>query len=275
MDQGRYRLACAAMIGLNFLVQTASGRYQYLTEDNFLRGRNIDVKSLVSAIPEFKEWVEPKITFTGGAEDKSVWSIWPNGAIPYTIQGNFSPSDLDAIAASIEHIEANSCVRFFPTQKPDSLPRMDIFDSYEEFGVCYTAWQTDGGSGTYAEVNLSPNSACTVPRTIIHEMMHGMAMYHTHKRADRDDFVNVLWNNVLPSKVDEFSTCSGCCCDTWDEPYDCGSIMHYAKNQMSVNGLDTLASVNDGCQLMTFSEWNYHEPWMSASDWDLVNRQYC
>lgn len=171
--------------------------------------------------------------------------------------------------------------RFFPTSNTNSLPRMDIETYYDEFGICNTQWQTDGGTQTYAHVQLSPGSACTVPRTIIHEVrqsdtetdvciwelvklvinsqlpcdsiwqfirqiMHGFSMYHTHKRPDRDQHIRVLWNNISPGKEPQFEYCSGCCCDTWDEPYDCSSVMHYASNQMSSNGRDTLGKSDLG-----------------------------
>jgi hypothetical protein len=37
-------------------------------------------------------------------------------------------------------------------------------------GYCFTSWYTDGLGGTYAEVHLTPQSGCTMPRTILHEV---------------------------------------------------------------------------------------------------------
>ena len=65
-------------------------------------------------------------------------------------------------------------------------------------------------------------------------------MYHTHKRPDRESYVDVIWDNVAHGKEDEFRFCEGCCCDTWGFEYDCESVMHYAKNQMSNGNGDTL-----------------------------------
>ncbi|TRY77774.1 hypothetical protein TCAL_07850 [Tigriopus californicus] len=261
--------------GARMVSGDSGGDFQFLTEENFARGRTLDVRALMAQIKEIQPFQEPVFNFTNGAEEKSVWAIWPNGEIPYTIQGEFSRTDLDAIAASFEYIEHNSCVKFVPTSNTNALPRMDIETYYEEFGICYTQWQTDGGTQTYARVQLSPSSACTVPRTIIHEIMHGFSMYHTHTRPDRDDHIRVMWDNISPGKEPQFEPCSGCCCDTWEEPYDCSSVMHYAANQMSSNGRDTLESVDENCQLLPFNEWNLHQPYMSASDVDLINQQYC
>ncbi len=105
---------------------------------------------------------------------------------------------------------------------------------------CYTTWSWAGGPTAYASVFLSPSSSCTVTRTVLHEILHALVFYHTHKRHDRDQYINVHWENVYPGNENEFEKCSGCCCDTWDVPYDCDSIMHYATDQMSKNWGDTI-----------------------------------
>ena len=89
--------------------------------------------------------------------------------------------------------------------------------AYDMGGLCYTNWQTDGHGGTYAEVTLTPESMCTQPRTIIHEILHGISFYHTHKREDRDEHVVIHWENIVPDLQQEFETCTGCCCDTYGE----------------------------------------------------------
>ena len=67
-----------------------------------------------------------------------------------------------------------------------------------------------------------------------------LAGFHTHKRHDRDSHIVINWDNISPSKKKEFELCSGNNCDSWGYPYDCNSIMHYAKNQMSKNGQDSI-----------------------------------
>ena len=154
--------------------------------------------------------------------------------------------------------------------------------------------------GTYAEVVLTPMSGCTVLRTIVHEIFHGLSFYHTHTRPDRDDYVRINFENVQHSQQGEFEYCSGiflfihwyyilstsfylsvliyfsgCCCDTFDLPYDCQSVQHYATNQMSKNGEDTITSLSPStCKLYPFSQWNQHSPACSTQDWVMVAMQY-
>ena len=58
--------------------------------------------------------------------------------------------------------------RFIPAENDDELPRMDIIAD-DLGGYCYCSWETRKSIFTYAEVHLTPDSECTMPRTIIHE----------------------------------------------------------------------------------------------------------
>ena len=72
-------------------------------------------------------------------------------------------------------MEIHTCVRFIKwTSGMPSQPKM-TFHPKQECGYCSTAWSTDGRGGTTAVLNLSPNSVCTLGRTIVHEIVHGLA----------------------------------------------------------------------------------------------------
>lgn len=34
----------------------------------------------------------------------------------------------------------------------------------------------------------------------MHELIHALGFYHTHKGPDRDKHVEILWENVIPEK---------------------------------------------------------------------------
>ena len=75
------------------------------------------------------------------------------------------------------------------------------------------------------------------------QILHGIGMYHTHMRPDRDDVITINWNNISSSKKKEFEKCTGNGkkCDTYGSPYDCDSVMHYASNQMGKGGKTTIS----------------------------------
>jgi hypothetical protein len=59
--------------------------------------------------------------------------------------------------------------RFLPAPSLNHKPRMD-FISDNLGGYCYTWWTYAGDGRAMAEVHLTPASACTVTRTVIHEV---------------------------------------------------------------------------------------------------------
>ena len=72
-------------------------------------------------------------------------------------------------------------------------------------------------------------------------------VYHEQSRPDRDDYVTVLWDNILDDKKDQFTKeKEGGLHDTVD--YNIYSVMHYSNKQFSKNGNPTLEA-KDGSPL--------------------------
>jgi hypothetical protein len=75
--------------------------------------------------------------------------------------------------------------------------------------------------------------------TICHELGHTLGLQHEHQRSDRDGFVAILSANILPGTEGNFIKLSN---SQNRGSYDFLSVMHYARNQFSVNpaALDTI-----------------------------------
>jgi len=68
--------------------------------------------------------------------------------------------------------------------------------------------------------------------TICHEIGHTLGLVHEHQRSDRDSYVTILTNNVIPSLIGNFVLLSN---STNKSTYDFLSIMHYSRNTFSTN----------------------------------------
>lgn len=46
--------------------------------------------------------------------------------------------------------------------------------------------------------NLSIGSGCDYKGIVEHEILHALGFYHEQSRTDRDDYVNIWWDEILP-----------------------------------------------------------------------------
>ena len=60
---------------------------------------------------------------------------------------------------------------------------------------------------------LSIGDGCNYKQLIIHEFMHALGFWHEQSRTDRNHYIDVLWENIDPSKQTnrQAKTCSAKC----------------------------------------------------------------
>ena len=73
---------------------------------------------------------------------------------------------------------------------------------------------------------------------VIHEIGHTVGLWHEQSREDRDNYIRVVFDNIEPKDVHNFSQHVSDGDDVGD--YDYGSIMHYGASYFSKNGLPTI-----------------------------------
>ncbi|GAV00421.1 hypothetical protein RvY_11270 [Ramazzottius varieornatus] len=73
---------------------------------------------------------------------------------------------------------------------------------------------------------------CMDEDTIIHEIIHSLGVDHEHQRSDRDEHVEIQWDNIPEVMWSQFKIKSHYN-PPW--PYDCNSIMHYAWNETAMD----------------------------------------
>ncbi|CAN7979774.1 unnamed protein product, partial [Ixodes pacificus] len=87
-----------------------------------------------------------------------------------------------------------------------------------------------GMSGLRQLVSLN-FEVCATYGTIVHELLHVLGLWHEQSRADRDRYVRVVWNNVVPRFKANFMKTNRV--PYLNEDYDYESIMHYFFNAFS------------------------------------------
>ncbi len=77
---------------------------------------------------------------------------------------------------------------------------------------------------------------------IIHELMHAIGFAHEHQRNDRDDYVEILEENIAPAQLGQFTKAAA---GNEFGDYDFESIMHYGRFAFSGNGGQTIRVVEE------------------------------
>jgi len=179
--------------------------------------------------PAQRTWrgcVRPVSYTYGLGYDQSEWvgAKWPGGVIPYWI----SPQGVDesVIRAAIEHFHTRTNIRFVPWTT--EFPFLVIRNLGGEADFAPVG-ALSGPSGRLT-VSVLPGSP--LPEEI-HEFGHVVGLFHEHTRHDRDNFIIVNYDNIMPNYQFDF--------DAPDYSVDIGnydflSIMHYSSNAFSANG---------------------------------------
>lgn len=147
---------------------------------------------------------------------------WPDGVVPYRFLDDWDDPSLAGDENAIMHtkieeamaeIEKVTSIRFVPrTNQGDYITFRD------SSGCSATVGRESGAQN----VNLA--FACRNTFVIAHELMHTLGFKHEQTRHDRDDNVEIVWDNIKDDKKHNFEV-SDLAYDSG--PYDFDSLMHY------------------------------------------------
>lgn len=169
------------------------------------------------------------------------WRRWPNGEIPYTLSSQYGAYARSVIASAMKEYHKKTCVRFVSR---DPSKHQDYLYIHPDDG-CYSLVGKTGGKQP-----VSLDSGCIQVGTIVHELMHAVGFFHEQSRQDRDEYVDVVWRNVMNGADDQFEKYNLNVISHMDEPYDYASIMHYGPYAFSGSGKKTIVPRKSGSERM-------------------------
>ncbi|VDM00711.1 unnamed protein product, partial [Schistocephalus solidus] len=110
----------------------------------------------------------------------------------------------------------------FIGSKPKGFCNKVIFFSHK---YRYCSFVGRNYTGSALMVSIAPS--CKRVGKVLHELGHVMGFYHEQSRSDRDDYVEILWDNIRPEALVNFEKTLDARIGSLGEPYDYDSIMHY------------------------------------------------
>lgn len=120
---------------------------------------------------------------------------WPNGIVPYLFGEEYSDRDRSAVLGAMEIFHKETCVKF--VEKTNNQVEHIKFTKSQACGanVGYRKKRNDSLDVTFSEYCLKIRGA------IQHELFHVCGLLHEQARPDRDDYIEIIWENIDPSKL--------------------------------------------------------------------------
>jgi hypothetical protein len=180
-----------------------------------------------------EEQVE-KLRNSGGSGSRTAIAdfakYWGGGIVPFTINSNL-PNQV-RVTDAIAHWQTNTGLRF--------VARTNQAD-YVEFIPGTGCSSFVGKKGGRQEIILE--AGCGTGETI-HEIGHAIGFFHEQSRADRDNSVTILWNNIQAGRQHNFQTYTVQVYPGFElGAFDFNSIMLYSSFDFSSNGQPTITTL--------------------------------
>ena len=184
--------------------------------------------------------------------------LWKGGHIGYYFSGSWTGQEVLNIRAAMDEWQAcGSSIHFVQTYH-SKFYRLKIIHSGSNMSSATL------GSTTFAVMTLSEDATMPVLR---HELGHVIGLSHEHSRTDRDSYVIIHWENIIPSALNNFrlKSLSQIYYNIGLIPYDFSSIMTYGPYAFSQNGKPTITKL-DGSVLWPTREYIQESDCMKVVD---------
>ncbi|XP_070501172.1 low choriolytic enzyme-like [Chironomus tepperi] len=195
---------------------------------------------------------------------KSAIYRWPKDIdgkvnVPYICSDEYSPDQKTLILSAMADIEKYTCIKFLPHQD-----QKDYIHILSEDGCSSHLGMTGGRQVISLEID-----DCVSRATILHELIHSLGFDHIQSRSDRDEFVDILWENVEKDEFSQFDKVNPKRFKNFGTPYDYYSVMHYDSKAFTKNGKRTILPKDQ-----KYRKIIGRLPYMSEGDANRINKMY-
>ncbi|XP_023218974.1 astacin-like metalloprotease toxin 5 [Centruroides sculpturatus] len=187
--------------------------------------------------------------------------LWPGGIIPYVIDEELRNSKKSRllIRRAMKTFREKTCIRFKPKTKEKTY--VEILDDNQ----CYSMVGRSKGINF-----VSLTNECMYLGAIIHQLNHIVGFYHEQNRPDRDEYVEIVWENIKPKMESQFVMLRPNQMRILNE-FDYHSIMLYGGRAFSKDRhSQTMVALKPGARLRSIKE----KAGLSKSDVFRINTLY-
>ncbi|XP_068776895.1 astacin-like metalloendopeptidase isoform X2 [Struthio camelus] len=131
--------------------------------------------------------------------------------------------------------------------------------------TCVRCFSSVGRAGGMQPLSLAPACLQRGKGVALHELMHVAGFWHEHSRADRDDYISISWDHILPGFEGNFMKSRT---PNMLVGYDYSSVLHYSRYAFSRSGAPTITPLRTPAAVLG------QRRQLSASDAARVNLLY-
>ncbi|MBA2657711.1 MAG: M12 family metallopeptidase [Tatlockia sp.] len=155
-------------------------------------------------------------------------SSWPNGVIPFVFDASLPIEQKQVIKDAMMLWQHQATIQFIEINNLSDSQYVDYIYIQPVAGT--TCSSEVGKKGGKQLINLS--SRCNT-MSIAHELGHTLGLWHEQSRQDRDQYVQIVWDNIKAGHQSNFNQHLT---DGLDYgPYNYDSLMHYSACAFSKN----------------------------------------
>ncbi|XGW10767.1 hypothetical protein V3C99_012345 [Haemonchus contortus] len=188
-------------------------------------------------------------------------TIWQDG-VPYEFDNSLSNISQASLTRAMDFWQENTCVSFRPRANESQY----ILYTSENPG-CFS---TVGRDTSQPEQPVNIGRGCSHFGITSHEIAHALGLFHHQQRYDRDQYITFNEEYVAFKYWMNFAKIPSKYLDTYDLPYDIGSVMHYTPTEFSEN--EYLPSLSPKNPDYVGTMGSMDEP--SFLDVQIINRHY-
>lgn len=149
---------------------------------------------------------------------------WSNAVMPIVVDPSiYSNGKGGNVHAAIEEFNSQTILCLVPRTYENDYVRITYSTDIKGGGL-----SSIGRQGGEQKLYLSPNSS---KGTVLHELLHAAGFYHEQCRDDRDNFINIFYDNIQEDARNNFQKEGG----VIRGGYDYCSIMHYGGKSFAID----------------------------------------
>ncbi|MCP4131077.1 MAG: hypothetical protein GY754_08865 [bacterium] len=176
---------------------------------------------------------------------------WPQGKIYYQIDSAFDEED-DNDAITLRAIDRGM-------SEWSEAANIEFLNCDDEAVNCdetfvYNIYKSDRNASTIGygrDAKLYIKSP-TTRRSAVHEIGHCLGFSHEHQRTDRDEYISIIRENLIPEAYSQYMLVDNTLIDEENYDYDYRSVMHYSL---------TAGTKEWGMKAYTINDPDFQEQW--------------